>query len=95
MVFQTSDETWQAYNTLRRQQPLHLHRQLPAGQPAIYKGASKVSYNRPFHTADDDQGRSWLMYAEYPMIRFLEANGYDVSLHVRDRRRHVRRGRRC
>ena len=27
----------------------------------------------------DDSGRSWFMYAEYPMIRFLEENGYDVS----------------
>ena len=24
-------------------------------------------------------GASWFMYAEYPMIRFLEENGYDVS----------------
>ncbi len=39
-----------------------------------------MSYNRPFHTADDDNnGHSWLMYSEVPMIRFLEANGYDVS----------------
>src|SRR6185436_4742379 len=44
-----------------------------------YKGASKVSYNRPFHSAEDDIGRSWLTYAELPMINFLEANGYDVS----------------
>ena len=51
----------------------------PPGNPGGYKGAFKVSYNRPFHTADDDQGRSWFLYAEYPMIRFLEANGYDVS----------------
>ena len=34
----------------------------------------------PFHTAEDDSGRSWLFTgAEYPMIRFLERNGYDVS----------------
>ena len=31
------------------------------------------------HTALDDSGHSWFMYAEYPMIRFLEENGYDVS----------------
>src|SRR5919199_1702111 len=31
-------------------------------------------------TGGDDSGRSWLFSgAEYPMIRFLERNGYDVS----------------
>ena len=49
------------------------------GNPLTYKAAYAVSYNRPFHSAEDDFGRSWLTYAEYPMIRFLEANGYDVS----------------
>ena len=49
------------------------------GNPQAYKGAAKVSYNRPWHTGQDDNGASWFMYAEYPMIRFLEANGYDVS----------------
>ena len=43
-----------------------------------------VSYNRPFNTCANPNGdeqtfRSWFMYAEYPMIRFLEENGYDVS----------------
>jgi hypothetical protein len=32
----------------------------PPGEPRAYKGAYKVSYNRPFHTAEDDGGRSWL-----------------------------------
>ena len=80
MVFQTSDETWQAYNTYGGNSLYTCAVELPARQPAAYKGAAKVSYNRPFHSADDDSGgRSWLMYAEYAMIRFLEANGYDVS----------------
>jgi len=47
------------------------------GSPQAYKGAFKVSYNRPF--TPGDQGHSWLMDTEYPMLRFLEANGYDVS----------------
>ena len=79
MVFQTSDETWQAYNTYGGNSLYTCSDNCPDPSNAIYKGASKVSYNRPFHTADDDQGHSWLMYSEYSMIRFLEANGYDVS----------------
>ncbi len=88
VLFQTDDETWQAYNTYTdiTSQNTTLQNSLytcavncPPGSPTPYKGAAKVSYNRPFHTAEDDQGRSWLMYAEYPMIRFMEANGYDVS----------------
>ena len=44
ILFQTSDTTWQAYNDLRRRQPLH--RRTRAAGEARYK----VSYNRPFHT---------------------------------------------
>jgi hypothetical protein len=80
ILFQTSDETWQAYNTYGGNSLYTCASNCPPGNPVPYKGASKVSYNRPFHSAEDDLGgRSWLMYAEYPMIRFLEANGYDVS----------------
>jgi hypothetical protein len=84
IVVQTSDATWQAYNTwtdTQGEQSLYTCTNLcPPGSPAGYKGAYKVSYNRPFHTAGDDGGRSWLFTgAEYSMIRFLEANGYDVS----------------
>ena len=86
VVVQTSDATWQAYNTYGGNS---LYDCVPAdcppnGQngsgPSTYKAAYKVSYNRPFHTAADDGGRSWLFSGgEYPMIRFLEANGYDTS----------------
>ena len=41
LLFQTSDTTWQAYNQLRRQQPLH---RCAGDQPGR---AYKVSYNRP------------------------------------------------
>ena len=77
---------------LRRQQPLHRARShCPPGNPSTYKAAYKVSYNRPFHTAEDDGGRSWLFTGgEYPMIRFLERNGYDVELHLERRRRRPR-----
>ncbi|WP_237563608.1 N,N-dimethylformamidase beta subunit family domain-containing protein, partial [Arthrobacter sp. H-02-3] len=79
MLFQTSDATWQAYNTYGGNSLYSCTVDCPAGEPLAYKSAFKVSYNRPFNSAADDQGRSWLMYAEYPMIRFMEANGYDVS----------------
>ena len=39
-----------------------------------------MSYNRPFDgTIPQDGGRSYLFYAEYQMIRFIERNGYDAS----------------
>ena len=79
MLFQTSDTTWQAYNTYGGNSLYSCTVACPAGNPLAYKAAFKVSYNRPFNSALDDAGRSWLMYAEYPMIRFMEANGYDVS----------------
>ncbi|WP_457964493.1 DUF4082 domain-containing protein [Arthrobacter sp. D1-29] len=79
MLFQTSDTTWQAYNTYGGNSLYSCTVACPPGNPLAYKAAFKVSYNRPFNSALDDQGRSWLMYAEYPMIRFMEANGYDVS----------------
>jgi hypothetical protein len=78
MLIQTSDTTWQAYNTYGGNS-LYTCTLCPPGNPQGYKGAYKVSYNRPFHSADDDLGRGWLLYAEYPMVRFLEANGYDAS----------------
>lgn len=69
ILFQTSDTTWQAYN---RYGGNSLYTGAPAGR------AYKVSYNRPFTTrayAPED----WVFSGEYPMVRWLEANGYDVS----------------
>ena len=79
ILFQTSDETWEAYNTWGGNSLYQCTVNCPPGNPEAYKGADKVSYNRPWHSGLDDGGASWFMYAEYPMIRFLEANGYDVS----------------
>src|SRR5215472_17512978 len=90
IIFQTDDETWQAYNTYpstANGNSLYQCGGSGAANPncpplshATYTGASKVSYNRPWQSgADDSGGRSWFMYAEYNMIRFLEENGYDVS----------------
>ena len=79
VVVQASDETWQAYNSYGGNSLYQCSVACPPGNPLSYKAAFKVSYNRPFHSAADDGGRSWLTYAELPMISFLEANGYDVS----------------
>jgi len=77
ILFKTSDTTWQAYNAY--------------GGNSLYVGgpvgrAYKVSYNRPFITASPTAGgtsgnteHDWLFNAEYPMIRWLEANGYNVT----------------
>jgi hypothetical protein len=69
VLLQTSDETWEAYN---RYGGNSLYVGSPAGR------AYKVSYNRPF-TTRDYANPSWLFGQEYPMIRWLERNGYDMS----------------
>jgi hypothetical protein len=70
IVVQASDETWQAYNTY--------------GTNDLYVGgftgsvdgrAYKVSYNRPYLNS----GTANFYNAEYPAIRWLERNGYDVT----------------
>ncbi len=73
LLFQTSDTTWQAYNR-------YGGNSLYVGGPGTNPGrAYKVSYNRPFITRDRRPPEDWLFNAEYPMVRWLEANGYDVS----------------
>ncbi len=76
VLFQTSDSTWQAYNSW--------------GGNSLYGGsgpsptgaAYMVSYNRPLVVDADsgglgDYNSPW--HAEYPMVRWMEMNGYDVS----------------
>ncbi|HUI49489.1 MAG TPA: N,N-dimethylformamidase beta subunit family domain-containing protein, partial [Acidimicrobiia bacterium] len=70
LLYQTSDTTWEAYNS-------YGGNSLYVGNPA--GRAYKVSYNRPFITADGATFHDSFFSAEYPMVRFLEANGYDVS----------------
>jgi hypothetical protein len=70
LLFQTADTTWQAYNRY--------------GGNSLYfsstllSRAYKVSYNRPF-TTRDYSNENWLFNSEYPLTRWLERNGYDVS----------------
>jgi hypothetical protein len=75
VLLQTSDATWQAYNAYGGNSLYSCTVACPPGSPEAYKGADAVSYNRPFATAAPNN----LYHAEYPMIRFLEKNGYDVS----------------
>lgn len=78
ILFQTADTTWQAYNrygghcTYGRLDPEHPR--IHGGPPRAYK----VSYNRPFETRHY-RAVNMLFNGEYPFIRWLEANGYDVS----------------
>ncbi|WP_213806338.1 DUF4082 domain-containing protein [Granulicella sp. dw_53] len=76
IMYQTSDETWQAYNYY--------------GAGSLYSKATpafdltdrsyKVSYNRPFLTRGFAQEwDTWVFGAEFAMVQWLESNGYDVS----------------
>ncbi|MBV8551245.1 MAG: DUF4082 domain-containing protein [Acidobacteriaceae bacterium] len=76
ILFQTNDETWQAYNYY--------------GGGSLYgpntpsydltQRAYKVSYNRPFDTRGFQfESATWVFGAEFPMVEFLEANGYNVT----------------
>ncbi len=68
VLVMTSDETWEAYNGY--------------GGTSLYKGTTtaprgrgyKVSYNRPLVGSLDG-----LFDSEYPMLRWLERNGYDTT----------------
>lgn len=78
IIFQTADTTWQAYNrygghcTYGRLDPDHPRQH--GGPPRAYK----VSYNRPFDTRHY-RAVNMVFNGEYPFVRFLEANGYDVT----------------
>jgi VCBS repeat-containing protein len=80
VVFQTSDETWQAYNGWGGAN-------FYGGDgPATGQGAGRayaVSYNRPIDTRGGvgtyAGPQDYLFGAEYASIYWLEQNGYDVS----------------
>lgn len=75
ILFQTSDESWQAYNYY--------------GGHSLYGGdgtwdlpnrAYKVSYNRPANTRGfENESVTWVFGTEYPMVGWLESNGYNVT----------------
>lgn len=73
LLFQTSDTVWQVYNNY--------------GGTSTYgdmdgnvtiRRSYKASYNRPMMTRKH-RACNMLWGSEYPMIRWLEQNGYDVA----------------
>jgi len=75
VVFQTGDESWQAYNGYGGASLYG-----PDGEYNVSNRAYKVSYNRPFTTRGFGfESATWVFGSEYPMVRWLESNGYDVT----------------
>jgi Domain of unknown function (DUF4082)/Putative Ig domain/Bacterial Ig domain len=70
ILFQTSDPTWQAYN--------HFSPDFYDCMTTTNCRGYKLSYNRPFTTRSVEP-QTWVFNAEYPMIGWLESNGYDVT----------------
>jgi hypothetical protein len=80
VLLQTSDATWEAYNDYGGNSLYTCTVACPPGEPEAYKGAYAVSYNRPWEGSFAvDGGASYLWYAEFQMIYWLEKNGYNVS----------------
>jgi hypothetical protein len=76
IVVQTSDQTWQAYNKYGDRPGINEFSTYEGGFPGSPDGrAFKVSYNRPYRNS----GTGSFLNAEYPLVRFLERNGYDVN----------------
>jgi len=77
VLFQTADESWQAYNPYGTG-----GYSLYGDQDTFNLGyrAYKVSYNRPFWTRGFSfEAATWVFGAEFPMIQWLESNGYNVT----------------
>jgi hypothetical protein len=80
ILLQTSDATWEAYNDWGGNSLYTCTVACPPGEPEAYKAAYSVSYNRPWEGSFQvDGGASYLYYAEYQMIYWLEKNGYNAS----------------
>jgi Domain of unknown function (DUF4082)/Bacterial Ig-like domain/Bacterial Ig domain len=80
MVYMTSDETWEAYNDWGGYSLYSGSATDTAHSPLDPGRAEQVSYNRPFATRfDTPDGQDYFFATEFPMIQFMEKNGYDVS----------------
>jgi methionine-rich copper-binding protein CopC len=78
IVYQTSDTTRAAYNNYGGNSTYACTVNCPPGNPQLYKGAFKVSFNRP--NVAVSQGMQYSFFGcEFMMVEFLEANGYDVT----------------
>ena len=75
VVVKTADETWAAYNNYGGVS-LYGH---GSGGVSWWSGRGyKVSYNRPLKMREAERFSSFFS-AEYPLVRWMERNGYDVS----------------
>ena len=95
IVYQTSDATWEAYNAYNPpgvsnpngtgidggNSLYQCYIACPPGTPGGYANtpATEVSYNRPLQDGGVYEGHMSPFYAEFPMIYFLEQNGYDMT----------------
>jgi len=78
LLLQANDATWQAYNGYGGNNLYNGTTSFPSGH------ATHVSYNRPFFVyntgfSTDGRGSDWYMNDSYPMLRWLERNGYDLT----------------
>jgi len=78
IVYQTSDTTRAAYNNYGGNSTYSCTVACPPGTPQLYKGAFKVSFNRPNIAVALGMQYSFFG-AEFELVEFLEANGYDVT----------------
>jgi hypothetical protein len=80
VLFQTADATWEAYNTWGG---YSLYQATGKTQGPGYQGSAyEVSYNRPLIDRGTPGGlgdTNSFFYDEFPMVSWLEQNGYDVS----------------
>ena len=85
IVYMTSDTTWEAYNEYGANSLYTATTsQTGPGFSATYESnyAYAVSYNRPFTNEENPGGfgtDDFVFSAEYPMIYWMEENGYNVS----------------
>jgi hypothetical protein len=76
ILFRTNDTTWVAYNDYGGNNVYYGNTSSSTGR------AYKVSYNRPMNLRSEGGGygtSNYVFYGEYPMVRWLESNGYNVS----------------
>jgi hypothetical protein len=80
VIFQTSDATWEAYNTWGGYSLYQYTGSTPG--PGYQGAANAVSYNRPLIDRGTPGGlgdTNSFFYDEFPMVQWLEQNGYDTS----------------
>ena len=79
ILFQTSDTTWQAYNTWGTATRLYQGDLGTIARPAAPTRSATTGPSPSMRRAAATATTTRRFHAEYPMVRWLEANGYDVS----------------